>query len=44
MQVSDRIAVLAHGTVAGITDARTVTRHELGNLMTSHNDEAGDAA
>ena len=32
-QVSDRIAVLHDGRIAGIRDAATATRAELGNLM-----------
>jgi simple sugar transport system ATP-binding protein len=36
LQVSDRIAVLAHGSVAAVVDAATADRASLGQLMTSH--------
>ena len=36
LQISDRIAVLAHGRVAAVLDADTADRTSLGALMTSH--------
>jgi simple sugar transport system ATP-binding protein len=48
LQISDRIAVLAHGTVADVVDGPTADRASLGALMTSHADthepETADAA
>jgi simple sugar transport system ATP-binding protein len=44
LQISDRIAVLAHGTVAAVVDAATADRNSLGALMTSHHDDAVAAA
>jgi simple sugar transport system ATP-binding protein len=41
LQLSDRIAVLAHGSVAGIVAGSKTTRQELGHLMTSHAEHAG---
>ena len=38
LELSDRIAVLAHGRVAGLMDRAKATRAELGHLMTSHHD------
>jgi simple sugar transport system ATP-binding protein len=42
LQVSDRIAVLAHGRIAAVVDAATADRRSLGELMTSHNDQHAD--
>ncbi len=39
LQISDRIAVLAHGSVVRVVDAATADRTSLGALMTSHHDD-----
>jgi simple sugar transport system ATP-binding protein len=36
LALSDRIAVLAHGSCAGIVDAKNADRQSLGRLMTAH--------
>ncbi|HEY3737077.1 MAG TPA: ABC transporter ATP-binding protein [Jatrophihabitans sp.] len=40
LQISDRIAVLAHGRVVDVVDASTADRRTLGALMTSHGSAA----
>lgn len=42
MELSDRLAVLHSGRVAGIVDARTADRYEIGRLMLGHH--AGQTA
>ena len=39
MLLSDRIAVIEEGRITGIVDARTATRHQIGKLMTSGEEE-----
>jgi simple sugar transport system ATP-binding protein len=40
LQISDRIAVLAHGSVVAVVDAFSADRRSLGALMTSHGGDA----
>jgi simple sugar transport system ATP-binding protein len=42
LQISDRIAVLAHGSIAAVVDAAAADRRSLGVLMTSHGGDASD--
>jgi simple sugar transport system ATP-binding protein len=43
LQISDRIAVLAHGSVAAVVEGATADRRMLGELMTSHGNDADSA-
>ena len=39
LELSDRILVLCAGRVSGIADARTVTKEQIGLMMTKHTEE-----
>jgi simple sugar transport system ATP-binding protein len=40
LQIADRIAVLAHGSVAAVVEGASADRRMLGELMTSHGNDA----
>lgn len=43
LELCDRILVLCGGQVSGIVDARTVTKEQIGLMMTQHRTETGEA-
>ena len=40
LELCDRLVVLCGGQVSGVVDARTITKEEVGLLMTQHRREA----
>ena len=43
LALSDRIMVLCSGRISGIVDAKSVTKEELGLMMTKHSDNTEDS-
>ena len=41
LELSDRIMVLCHGKITGIVDAKSVTKEQIGLMMTGMSAEKG---